>query len=159
MKKSECKYSFLEVKQKIEAWCAYRDRCHSEVITKLFDFGLDQEDVNALLSQLIQDRFVDEQRFADAFVSGKYRIKKWGRNKIINHLKQKQVPTNCIDSAIKTIDESLYWDNLISLTQKKWKEKSGDQYSKIQKVKRFLYQKGYEYNLIEEAIDKVGNEF
>lgn len=149
------KYSFLEAKQKIEAWCAYRERCHYEVAKKLQSFGVDQEDSEALIAHLIQERFVDEQRFADAFASGKHRIKKWGRQKIKQHLKAKFVPQRCIEDALKSIDSEEYLQNLITLVSKKWKEKPGDSFEKKQKVFRFLYQKGYETDLIEEALKTV----
>ena len=158
MKKSAHKYSFLEAKQKIEAWCAYRERCHFEVTTKLKEFSLDKEDVDNLLAHLIQERFVNEQRFADAFVSGKYRIKKWGRNKIIQQLKLKHVPESCILSALKTeIDFDEYKNNLFQLATRKWNEKSGDLIQKRLKVAQFLYNKGYEYELIQEVLDEILN--
>src|SRR5690554_2995744 len=121
----EDKYSFLEAKQKIEAWCAYRDRCHHEVYNKLRDYGLDDEDTNALLSHLIEFQFLNEQRFADSFVSGKHRIKKWGRNKIIAHLKQKRIPARCIQEALKEINHEEYLKVMYSLASQKWKEKKG----------------------------------
>ena len=119
----EKQYSFLEVKHKIEHWCAYRDRCHKEVTEKLRNYGLDNEDTNALISHLIEYKFLDEQRYADSFVSGKYRIKKWGRQKITAYLKQKAIPAKIIQSALTTIDDETYLENLNSLASRKWKEK------------------------------------
>lgn len=154
MKKDGKPYSFLEAKQKIEAWCAYQDRCHKEVYTKLRDYGLDDEDTNALISHLIEYQFLDEQRFAESFVSGKYRIKKWGRNKIKAHLKQKNVPQVCINHALKTIDDELYMENLKSLADRKWKEKKGTDFEKKVKVQRFLSSRGYEFDLIHDVLNK-----
>lgn len=153
--KKEVNYSFLEAKQKIEAWCAYRDRCHSEVEKKLYGYGLDDEDTNALLAHLIQSNFVNEQRFAESFVSGKFRIKKWGRNKIIAHLKQKSVPQRCINDALIEIDENEYYLQLQSLALRKWKEKSGNNFEKKVKVQRFLASKGYEFELIYKVLDEI----
>ncbi|HLW29553.1 MAG TPA: regulatory protein RecX [Brumimicrobium sp.] len=153
--KGDIKYSFLEAKQKIEAWCAYQDRCHSEVYKKLRDYGLDDEDTNALISHLIEYQFLNEQRFADSFVSGKYRIKKWGKNKIIAHLKQKHVPTRCIDDAIKTIDKEEYLNHLKTLAKRKWLEKSGTTFEIKIKVQRYLVNKGYEYDLIYNALEDI----
>ena len=76
MKNSEHTYSFLEAKQKIEAWCAYQERAQSEVVKKLREYGLDTQDTYALISDLITNNFLNEQRFASAFTSGKVRIKK-----------------------------------------------------------------------------------
>ncbi|HLV40910.1 MAG TPA: regulatory protein RecX [Brumimicrobium sp.] len=156
--KGDIKYSFLEAKQKIEAWCAYQDRCHSEVYKKLRDYGMDDEDTNALISHLISFQFLDEQRFAESFVSGKHRIKKWGKNKIIAHLKQKNIPKRCIDDAIKTIDEELYLEHLRNLAARKWKEKKGSTFEIKVKVQRFLVGKGYEFELIYNVLDDIENQ-
>ena len=149
------KTSFLEAKNKIEAWCAYRDRCHSEVFQKLRDYGLDDEDANALVSHLIEYEFLNEQRFADSYVSGRVRIKKWGRNKIIANLKQKQVPKVCIDSALKTIDEEEYLNHLQGLAERKWKEKTGNTFERKVKTQTFLAGKGYEYDLIYKVLEDI----
>lgn len=151
----EDKYSFLEAKHKIEAWCAYRDRCHHEVYNKLRDYGIDDEDTNALLSHLIEYKFLDEQRFANSFVSGKHRIKKWGRNKIVAHLKQKRITARIIKDALKEIDEQEYLDMLHSLALRKWKSKSGSPFEIKVKVQRYLISKGYEFNLIYNALEDV----
>jgi regulatory protein len=151
----EQQYSFLEVKHKIEQWCAYRDRCHKEVYEKLRKYGLDDEDTSALISHLIEYKFLDEQRFADSFVSGKYRIKKWGRIKISSHLKQKDIPSPCIKSALKTIDEEQYYENLKSLATKKWNEKSGTSFERKVKVQRFLAGRGYEFDLMNDILSDL----
>jgi regulatory protein len=87
-------------------------------------------------------------------VSGKYRIKKWGRNKIKAHLKQKDVPQVCINSALKTIDEELYFENLKGLADRKWKEKKGNDFEKKVKVQQFLSSRGYEFDLIHDVLNK-----
>jgi regulatory protein len=151
----ERQYSFLEIKQKIEHWCAYSDRCHKDVYEKLRKYGLDLEDTNALIAHLIEFKFLDEQRYADSFVSGKYKIKKWGRKKIAAHLKQKDVPAVCIKSALESIDLETYLKNLEKLAIKKWKEKTGTAFEKKIKVQRFLAGKGYEYELIMNILDDL----
>lgn len=154
----EEKYSFLEAKHKIEAWCAYRDRCHHEVYNKLRDYGIDDEDTNALLSHLISYKFLDEQRFADSFVSGKHRIKKWGRNKIIAHLKQKRISARIIQDALKEIDQKEYLEMLHSLALQKWKTKKGSNFEIKVKVQSYLASKGYEFDLIYNVLEDVENE-
>lgn len=151
------KISFLEAKQKIEAWCAYQDRCHYDVSMKLRDYGLDGEDANALLSHLIEFNFLDEQRFAESFVSGKHRIKKWGRNKIIAHLKQKHVTQQCITYGLKEINEEEYLAILKDLAQRKWREKKGNNFEKKVKVQRYLVGKGYEFDLIYPVLEDLDN--
>lgn len=153
----ERQYSFLEVKHKIEHWCAYRDRCHKEVYEKLRKYGLDDEDTNALISHLIEYQFLDEQRFADSFVSGKYKIKKWGKTKITAHLKQKAIPATCIRDALKTIDEEQYLENLKKLAEGKWNEKKGSSFEKKVKVQRFLAGRGYDFDLIHNILEDLEN--
>lgn len=156
--KGDKKYSFLEAKHKIEAWCAYRDRCHSEVYKKLRDYGLDDEDTNALLAHLIEYRFLDEQRFANSFVSGKHRFKKWGKIKITAHLKQKQIPARCITEALEEINEEEYLEVLQELALQKWREKKGTSFEIKVKVQRYLAGKGYETELIYNVLDDIENQ-
>ena len=85
------KYSFLEAKTKLEALCAYQERCSSELQKKLVQWRFNQEDMDRLLAHLISDDFLNEERFALAFVSGKVNIKKWGRIKIRQQLKLKHI--------------------------------------------------------------------
>src|SRR5688572_5536586 len=101
-------YSFLEAKQKIEAFCAYQERCDFEVRQKLFSWGLFQEDVDALISDLITHNFLNEQRFAEAYVSGKFRIKKWGRVKIRQQLKLRKISEYSIKKGMQVIDDEEY---------------------------------------------------
>lgn len=147
-------YSFLEAKQKIEAWCAYRDRCHSETYDKLRSYGLDEEDTHILIADLISNRFLDEQRFAESYVSGKFRIKKWGRVKIKMHLKALQIPDRCVVEAFKQIEEEEYNQTLSDLAQKKWLSLQGTSFEKKVKVRNFLLSKGYENDLIYNVLDK-----
>ncbi|PKR79914.1 RecX family transcriptional regulator [Brumimicrobium salinarum] len=152
------KYSFLEAKHKIEAWCAYQDRCHSEVYKKLRNYGLDDEDTNALISHLISYQFLDEQRFAESFVSGKHRIKKWGRNKIVAHLKQKGIPQYCINKGLETIDKEEYFESLVHIAERKWAEKKGTTFEKKVKTQRYLANKGYEFDLIYSVLSDLENQ-
>lgn len=149
------KHSFLDAKNKIEAWCAYRERCHSEVFKKLLEYGLDEEDTNALISHLIEYNFLNEQRFADSFVSGKFNIKKWGRNKIKAHLKQKNIPDKCILEALKEIDETAYYQQLLELAKNKWNNKKGNPFEKKIKVQLYLSGKGYEFDLIYQVLSEI----
>jgi regulatory protein len=155
--KSECKYSFLEAKTKLEAFCAYQERCQFEIDQKLKIWGFDYEDRQRLISDLISNQFVDEERFSSAFVSGKYRIKKWGRIKIKSHLFQKHISTYSIQKALLEIDPDEYWNNLIHLTERKFFElrKINDKWEKKLKITRFLQSKGYESDLIQDAIELV----
>lgn len=157
MNSSECKYSFLEAKTKIEAYCAYQERCSSEIEKKLYDWGIDREDQGRLLSDLISNNFLNEERFALAFVSGKVNIKRWGRIKIRQHLKQKRISDYSTKKGLESISEEDYYKNATDLAEKKLnslsREKGG--YAKKVKVYRFLSSKGYETDVIREIVDPL----
>lgn len=154
---SECKYSFLEAKQKLEALCAYQERCSFELEKKMISWRVDAENRNILLAHLIENNFLSEERFAEAFVSGKVNIKKWGRNKLYRELKAKRISKYSIDKSLASIDTDVYWNNLIHLTNKKLENVSNerDSYKRKMKVFRFLASKGYETELINDAYDEV----
>jgi len=155
--KSECKYSFLEAKAKIEAYCAYQERCHFEVSTKLRSWGFFGDQENQLIADLITNRFLDEERFAESFVSGKFRIKKWGRIKIRQHLKQKHVSEYSIKKGMSSIGDKEYMNTLNHLAERKSVEleREKDPWKRKVKLMRYLISKGYEQDLI---YDVVGRE-
>lgn len=155
--KSECKYSFLEAKTKLEALCAYQERCSYELNSKMISWGLYEDDRNALLADLITNNFLSEERFAEAFASGKVRIKKWGRIKIRVELKQKQISDYSIKKAFNQIDDSIYIDNLNHLAERKWNALSSEtnEYTRKMKVYRYLSSKGYETDLIKECVESI----
>lgn len=145
--------SFLEAKAKLEAYCAYQERCIQEVTKKLVGWGFYGEQQDNLIADLIVNNFLNEERFASAYVSGKMRIKKWGRIKIKLKLKEKKISTYSIDKAFKEIDEDEYLANLNDLTQKKFENVKGKtKWDKKAKIQRYLLSKGYENELVYEAL-------
>src|SRR5215467_3120575 len=108
--------------QKAKHYCAYQERSHFEAKEKLYSFGLHKQEVELVLSQLIEENYLNEERFAIRFASGKFRMKHWGRIKIKYELKQKQVSEYCIKAALKEIDEEEYRSTLIKLAAQKWSE-------------------------------------
>jgi regulatory protein len=144
-------------KVKIAAYCAYQERCQKEVRDKLYEYGLPSCEVENLVTAMILEGFVNEERFAKAFVRGKFRIKKWGRVRIIRELKFRVPSENLVRIALKEIDEQEYWDTLIYLAEKKREElKEPDNFKKKMKLYQFLIYKGYEGDLAQSAIEHIG---
>ena len=114
--------------QKIKQYCAYQERCHKEVAEKLYGYGLYKKEVEIILTNLIEENFLNEERFAIAFAGGKFRMKQWGRVKIKYDLKQKGVSNFCITLALKEIDEETYLKTVQSVATKKWDSLKGEQY-------------------------------
>jgi len=137
--------------QKLKHYCAYQDRCHSEVKTKGYLLGLRKPEVEELTSRLIEENCLNEERFAKAFAGGKFRIKQWGRIKIKTELKNKQVSHYCITAALDEIDDRGYKETLHKLAVKKWNSIKGEGinlYVKMTKTRDYLLLKGYESSLI-----------
>lgn len=134
---------------KAEQFCAYQERSHREVRTKLYSYGLFKKDVEDILTQLITSGFLNEERFAKAFAGGKFRMKKWGRNKIENELKQRDISKRCIQIGLKEIDEMDYRKALLDLIKKKNKTiTEANPFKRRNKLAVFLIGKGYEPELV-----------
>ena len=144
--------------KKIKHYCAYQERCHSEVKEKLYSFGLYKQQVENILSKLIEDNYLNEERFAIAFAGGKFRMKHWGRKKIEYELRQKQVSTFCIKLALKAIDEKDYHSSLLKWATAKWKSVNDEVvYARVAKTYAYLLQKGYESSLIQQQLKQIQN--
>ena len=113
------KYTPKESKQKIAKYCAYQERCHQEVRDKLYSFGLAPDDVELIIYELIQQDFLNEERFALAYVRGKFIYKKWGRNKIRMEFKRRKISDYCIKKGLLQIDPDKYEEVLTELITKK----------------------------------------
>ncbi|MCR9172156.1 MAG: RecX family transcriptional regulator [bacterium] len=152
------KYSLLEAKTKLEALCAYQERCSQELDRKMRTWGLDQEDRDALLADLIANNFLSEERFADAYVSGKVNIKRWGKIKIRQHLKQKAISDYSIKKALTGIEDEVYFGNLKRLAEYKYSTLKGpDDYNKKVKLYRYLSGKGYETEFVRKVVEGIMN--
>ena len=148
-----------EAKVKIAAYCAYQERCQEEVRAKLSERGIYGTEAEDLIATMISEGFLNEERFAKAYVRGKYRLKKWGRNKIIHELKFRKISPNCIKSGLKEIDGDEYWNLLLQVTEKKWQSiKEGDILKKKFKIQQFLAGRGFEQDLIQLAINEIFSE-
>lgn len=138
----------------IQHYCAYQERCHSEVKQKLYELGFRGNEVEEALAELISENFLNEERYARAYVRGKFNNNHWGRNKILQALKQKQVSAYCIKKGMQEIDEEAYLETIAKLAEKKFYELRGERlaYIRKQKVQRYLVQKGFEYDIIADVL-------
>ena len=154
---SECKYSLPEAILKMESWCAYQDRCTFEVEQKLSSWFISIENQEIILQHLRNARFLDDKRFVESFISGKFKIKRWGRIKIKHHLFQKHIDKVAIIEGLKGIDEDEYYATLKYLAQKKIAEKKPreDIWTFKRRVMTFLSSKGYESDLIHEVVSET----
>lgn len=138
-----------EAKQKIERYCAYQERSHREVRNKLYGYGLFRNDVDEIISTLITDGFLNEERFAKAFTGGKFRMKKWGRIKITHALESKGLSVNCIRIGLKEIDDDAYISTLRQLLADKANLLDiDDPFVLRDKLSGYAIQKGYEPDLV-----------
>ena len=146
--------------QKAKHYCGYQERSHSEVKDKLYSLGLHKQQVEECLSQLIEENYLNEERFAQQFAGGKFRMKQWGRVKIIYELKQKQVSGYCIKKGLREIAEEDYLATLQKLAEEKWLllKTEKNLFVKLRKTQDYLMQKGYEHDLVKQALQKVQKE-
>jgi regulatory protein len=135
--------------QKLRHYCAYQERCHSEVKEKLYSLGVFKNEHDSMIAALIEEGCLNEERFAIAFAGGKFRVKQWGRVKIKYELKQKQVSDYCIKKALQQIDEKEYEDLLKKLADKKYDAlKNEQQLARKRKTIDYLLQRGFEMELV-----------
>jgi len=149
--------NFNNVYPKICRYCSYQERSHWQVRIKLAEFSLSQNDVEEIVTQLILDNFLNEERFVKAFVGGKFRINKWGRNKINQKLKLHRISPAGIKIGMQEIDDDQYYQTLFNLIEKKMNEVSGGNHLvKLNKVSNYVIGKGFEPELVYEIIKKWG---
>ena len=144
--------------QKLRHYCAYQERCHVEVKEKLYSFGLRKQIVEESLAQLIEEDYLNEERFAIQYAGGKFRMKQWGRVKIKHALKQKQVSAYCINKALAELDAADYDKTLHKLAKQKWTTIKGagvNGFVKMAKTTDYLLQKGYESDLVQQAVNRL----
>ena len=140
---------------RMRRYCAYQERSHNEVRTKLLALGMRGIDLENVMAKLIEEGFLNEERYALAFAGGKFRIKNWGRTKIEQHLKAKGISDYLINKAMKEIGEGDYRKSLQQLLKKKAGSiKDPNVFSRKQKLSNFLIRKGYEPELVWEEVKR-----
>jgi regulatory protein len=147
--------SFLEqeILLRMQKYCAYQERCHAEVRTKLYELGCNKDTTDNMIVKLIETNYLNEERFAKAFAGGKFRVKKWGKVKITNELKARKISDYCIKSGLKEIDDHQYMQTLQHLIQKSITAKPD--WSWQIKTTKWLLGKGYEYDLIKDCMQSI----
>ena len=141
--------------QKLKHYCAYQERCHSEVKEKLYNLGVWKKDHDEIISTLIEENYLNEERFAIAFAGGKWRVKQWGRVKIKYELKQKKVSEYCIKKALQQISEEEYLAVIKKMADEKYASLKAEQYLvRKKKTMDFLIRKGFEMDLVRKVIEK-----
>jgi len=147
--------------QKARHYCGYQERCHSEAQEKLYSFGLRKQQVEAALATLIEEGYLNEERFAIQYAGGHFRLKQWGKVRIRYQLKQKHVSDYCIKKALAAIDEEEYSQTLARLAEQKWESLKEEEnvLTRKQKLQSFLQQKGYEIDLIKAVAEKTNDGF
>ena len=148
-------YNIKEVTDRIQSFCALQDRCQWEVEKKMREWGVEEDIIKNILTDLILEKFIDEQRFSESFCRGKFRMKRWGKVKIKNELKLRKISTSCINKGLDQILDKEYYSVLKELYEKKKNSlKDKNQFIQKGKIIKYLQQKGYENDLIWELINR-----
>ncbi len=157
MEGKKIKYlSKQEAFARAKKYAAYQERSHSEVRNKLLEWGQKGLDLEEIMSKLIEENFLNEERFAKAYAGGKFRMKSWGRNKIVQQLTARKISEYNINRALKDIDEKDYAITLKALIKKKAATLKGlTPFEKRNKLARFLISKGYESELVWDVLNEL----
>jgi regulatory protein len=149
-------YTFEQLLQKASSYCSISERCISEADEKLQKWNASDADCEKIIEQLVEKDFINEQRYAEAFVRDKFRFNKWGKMKISFALKMKRIDRQTISNALNQIDEDEYAEMLTSILKTKLKGlKYADEYEKQGKLFRFAQSRGFEYGVIERVLRDV----
>lgn len=154
--KPQKSYTVEQAKRALERYCVYQDRCHKEIVSKLYDYKMIPQTHDIIIVHLIEHNFLDEERFAKSFARGKFRIKKWGKSRIIRELKLKDISAYNIKTALKEIDEIEYIDTFNKLALKRFEAiKETNKQKKRKKLADYLLYRGWESNLVYAKINEL----
>ena len=146
-------YSVDEARKKMERYCAYQDRCHKEVTTKLKEMRMIPEAIESIIAHLIEENYLNEERFARSFARGKFNIKKWGKNRIKNELKLRDISKFNIQIALREIDKEDYLTTLDLLAKKRLAQLAEtNKAKKRKKLSDYLLYRGWESQLVYEKV-------
>lgn len=147
--------TFEQAVKKLQHYCAYQDRCHYEVRSKLLDLGVYGDTLEEVIADLVKDNFLNEERFARSYARGKFRMKKWGKQKITSNLKMKKISAYCIRKAMTEIDEVEYEETLKEIIMKRMGDKADWDYALFQKTGKYVLSRGYESSLVWQMISRL----
>lgn len=152
------KLTLAEATLKLEYYCSYQERCHSEVVDKLYQLGMKSDEIDVVVVHLLQHHFLNEERFARSFARGKHRIKSWGKIRIVNELKARQISAPNIKAALTEITEEEYLATFHQLAERHWHsltERKGPKKNK--KFCDYLLRRGWESQLVYEKMKEFGS--
>ena len=145
-----------EIEGKLQYYCSYQDRCHKEVIEKLKTFNVKQHESNQIISNLINDNYLNESRFSESFVRGKFKIKNWGKIRIISELKRRNISPYNITLGLKEVEDQDYLNKFEEIFKKKLSSLSNlSSDVKKKKIISYLQYRGWESNLIYSKINEM----
>lgn len=146
-------YTVEQARQKLEYFCSYQERCHDDVVEKLRTMKMIPEAIDLIVVHLLDHNFLNEERFACSFARGKHRMKSWGKIRIVNELKFRNISKYNITTALKEITEDEYRANFHKLAENHWQNmRERDSLKKRKKFCDFLLRKGFESNLVYEKV-------
>ena len=156
MMQNKKSFTVDELQKKMEYYCVYQDRCHQEVERKMAEYQLIPEAKEKILLYLMEHNFLNEERFSKSFARGKFRIKNWGKQRIIRELKSKNISNYNVNSALKEIDDEDYLETIYRITKNRNHTITENNiYKRKKKLQDFLLRKGYEYDLIFKIVNAV----
>ena len=156
-KEKKVVYTHEQALDALQDYCAYQDRCHKEARQKLRDLGYFGDPAEEVICDLIKDKYLDEERFARSFARGKFKMNKWGKQKIIRELKQRQISAYCIKKALTEIEEEDYQRLIDAELERRdrLERKAKHPYLRRRKLADYMFQRGFESHRTWEAINRL----
>jgi len=156
MMQNKKSFTVDELQKKMEYYCVYQDRCHQEVERKMNEYQLIPEAKEKILLYLMAHNFLNEERFSKSFARGKFRIKNWGKQRIVRELRVKNISNYNIKSALKEINEEEYLQTIYRITENRNNSiTEKNTLKRKKKLQNFLLRKGFEYDLIFKTVNEV----
>ena len=139
---------------KLQRYCAYQDRCHKEVRSKLIELGIYGQDLEDVMASLIEENFLNEERFARSFARGKFRMKQWGRTRIRQELKLRNISEYCLRKAMEEISETDYLKTLKEVLEKRASQiAEADDFARKGKLAQYAMSRGFESEMVWDVLN------